>query len=120
MGPTPLERFFQVVFKIHVVFEQRPRRRLEETRSCRIQGESVCHVHLYVRTSVPPPPPLGMAQASQRLALASQRLALASQRLTQATQRLAQASQRLTQASQILAQVSERLVKAILKLTQAT
>ena len=120
MGPTPLERFFQVVFKIHVVFEQRPRRELEETSSCRIQGESVRHVHLYVRTSVPPPPPLGMAQASQRLALASQRLALPSQRLTQATQRLAQASQRLTQASQILAQVSERLVKAILKLVQAT
>ena len=113
MGPTPLERFFQVVFKIHVVFEQRPRRELEETRSCRIQGESVRHIHLCVRTSVPPPPPLGMAQASQRLALASQRL-------TQATQRLAQASQRLTQASQMLAQVSERLVKAILKLAQAT
>ena len=99
MGHTTKERSFQVVFKIHVVFGQRPQREPKGTRSCRIQGESVCHVHPYARTSIPPPPPPRLAQASQRLA---------------------QASQRLTQASQMHAQVSERLVQAILKLAQAT
>ena len=70
----------------------------------RRQGPVEYKGNLYVTsicmTGRPSPlhPPLGMAQASQRLALASQRLALASQRLAQASQRLVKASQRLAKS----------------------